>query len=296
MEISDDLYLVVGATSGCGYHIVRELLSRNKKVRIIVRDYDKAIKLFADVWEKIESAYVVDFTKEHWEKDILYACTDKSNEKIDYVISLLAATNKNDVDIYLYNFEINRRLISFFQKYSQLKNFVFISSFYSENPKDRLAIKLNKLRPNCLGCKNLVEVYLRLSGLKYTIIKPGKLEGFKDSKASFFEIKQGDRNSGFVERATVGKSVADLLELNKNEITFEILTNQKESLNKPYVNIFNEFEFENEKKENFIIHNHRGIVLFDKNIKFCLYTLFTGIILKYFAYRIHRFKIRKLLK
>jgi nucleoside-diphosphate-sugar epimerase len=290
--MEEDIYLVVGATGGCGYHITKELISRGKRVSIVIRDHNKAQKLFKDIWDKFEGVYVIDFTKEHWNKDIIHAIED-SKGVISYVISNLAATSDTDVkEMYMYNYEINRRLIYAFKKIP-LKNFVFISSFLTDNPSHHIAKRINKYRFNSLGYKNLVEVYLKLSGLRYTIIRPGKLEEFEDSQPSYFEVKQDDKVPGFITRATVGKAVADFLETNTNNVQFEILTN-KDKLKEPYINPFPEYNFKTYDLKHTLIHNHKGVQIFEKYNTFCLSTMFIGFFLKFTVHVFRRYKINRI--
>ena len=289
--MEEDIYLVVGATGGCGYHITKELVDRGKRVRIIIRDYEKALMIFKDIWNKIEKVYVNDLSKEYWNKEVLFVIND-CDGMIGYVISNLAATSDSDVgDMFMYNYEINRRLISIFKEIP-LKNFVFISSFFTDNPSNHIAKRINKYRFNSLGFKNLVEIYLKLSGLKYTIIRPGKLEGFEESQPSYFEVKQDDKVPGFITRASVGKAVADFLETKIDNVQFEILTS-KDKLEMPYINPFTDYKFKFHNFEETLIHNHLGVLYFNKYSSFCLSTLCIGIFLKFIVFGYRRHKIKK---
>jgi nucleoside-diphosphate-sugar epimerase len=291
--MDEPLIVVVGATGGCGNHITRQLILGGKRVRILVRDYQKAVNKFHDIWDKLEGVYVVDFAKEHWYKDAAHAICE-TDAKVSHVVSCMAATSPEDIsDMFMYNFEINRRLISFLTIEPSV-HFILISSFFVSNPAHRISRMLNKFRPNCLGYKNLAEAYLKITLPFYTIIRPGKLEGFdEDVTPGYFEVKQGDSIPGFIKRASVGKAVLDYINSGKSNRTFEVLTS-KEKISSPYINYFQlPNKITKDKKEDIILYNHSGVVEFYKWKNVCYSFIFLGIFMKFIVYRRNRFKSTK---
>lgn len=159
--------LVAGATGYLGQFITQELIDRDYKTRIIVRNKEK-VKLNAPNLEIIETQV----TKPDSLKDI---CNN-----VDIVISTVGITRQKDGLTYMdVDYQANANLINEAQK-SGVKKFIYISVLNGD--------KLRNLK--ICKAKEKLGDYLKTSGLDYCIIRPN---GFFSDMADFLKMAKGGK-------------------------------------------------------------------------------------------------------
>ncbi len=223
--------LVLGATGGVGQIVVAKLIAQNYQIIAIVRDMEKAKKLFGD------SANIKIFPGDVREQKSL----EKSlaNQQIDAAISCLGTTafpstrwwgdnNPENTD-YLGN----QNLINVMPP--NLKRFILVSSQGVER-SDQFPYKILNLF-GVLDYKLKAENILKSSGLSYTIIRPGRLT---DGPYTSYDLNtliqatsgnrqkiivgQGDKLLGETTRIIVAEACVESLKLDCTiNQTFEII-------------------------------------------------------------------------
>lgn len=223
--------LVLGATGGVGQIVVAKLIEQNYQIIAIVRDTEKAKKLFGNS-ENIEICQ-----GDAREQKSLEKCL--GNKQIDATISCLGTTafpstrwlggnNPKNTD-YLGN----QNLINVMP--SNLKRFVLVSSQGVEK-SDKFPYKILNLF-GVLDEKLKAENLLKNSALPYTIIRPGRLT---DGPYTSYDLNtliqatsgnrkkiiigQGDKLSGETSRITVAEACVAAIKLDCTiNQTFEII-------------------------------------------------------------------------
>lgn len=168
-------FLVVGATGGSGKQIISQLLSLNKKVRIVVRNKTKAKTFLKEDYEKISNIIEVELGigKANENQEL-----GKAVREADCLISVLGTTFGQNSKISDYN--SIKELIEISER-ENLKKFIFVTSLYITRPVSFVAFMLNNVIPFVLGWKSLAENKLRMSKLNYMIVRPGQLVDKIDS-------------------------------------------------------------------------------------------------------------------
>ena len=199
-------YLVVGATSGTGIHLVNQLLERNLEVGIVVRNTNKAKDLFAinKISKVVEHEFGVTINNTELTKAI---------EWCDIIISNLGSVYGGNPQ--LSDYESHKLLITLAEKYEN-KKYVMISSLFITRPYNYVAFIINSILPYCYGWKALAENELRRSKLDYLIVRPGRLMDTSSSKdkSKVFEpvlFNQGDRIKGKISRDNLSNTILNLL-------------------------------------------------------------------------------------
>ena len=231
---SDTNILVLGATGGVGQIIVAKLIEQNYQVITIVRDTNKAKKLFGNC-ENIEL-----FQGDAREEKSLEKCL--ANKPIDVAISCIGTTafpstrwlggnSPKNTD-----YHANQNLINVMP--SHLKRFVLVSSQGVER-SEKFPYKILNLF-GVLDYKLKAENLLKSSGLPYTIIRPGRLTDgpytsydlntlIKATSGSRKKIiiGQGDKLSGETSRITVAEACVEAIKLDCTiNQTFEIINQE----------------------------------------------------------------------
>lgn len=208
------LVLVAGATGNTGEEVVKHLLAQDYPVRVLVRNQEKAEKMFGDSVE-IRVADITDapavMSATSGAKHVISALGSgapsgpNSPEFIDYggVKNLVEASVAADVD-----------------------QFVLVSSIGAT----KIDHELNRIFGNVLIWKLKGEDALRDSGMAYTIVRPGELRDEAGrQKALFFD--QGDKiTEGYVSRDDLAEiCVAALSSSDARGKTFEVIIRDGEA-------------------------------------------------------------------
>jgi len=203
------LVLVAGATGKTGKHVVKHLLADGYSVRALVRNEEKASKMFGDSVEIV----VVDIKDAEAVKSALVGVND--------VISALGSavpTGPNSPEFVDYGGVKNLVEASVSAKVDQLVLVSSLGATKVEHP-------LNKVFGNVMVWKLKGEDALRASGLDYTIVRPGGLT--EDAgMASKLIFAQGDTlETGRISREDVALvCVAALTEPGSRNRTFEVIS------------------------------------------------------------------------
>lgn len=196
-----DRILLAGATGYLGSYITQELLFRNFKTKIIVRDSSK-VKL-NNVNLEIKEAEV---TNPETLKNIF--------DDVQYVISTIGITRQKDGMTYMdVDYQANVNLINEAKKCG-VKKFIYISVLNGE--------KLRHLK--MCEAKERLGDYLKSSGLDYCIIRPN---GFFSDMGDFLKMAKGGKVYLFgdgklklnpIHGEDLAKTVVDSINQDKNEI------------------------------------------------------------------------------
>lgn len=223
--------LVLGATGGVGQIVVAKLIAQNYQIIAIVRNIEKAQKLFGN------SANIKIFPGDVRQQKSLEKCL--ANQQIDVAISCLGTTafpstrwwgdnNPKNTD-YLGN----QNLINVMPLH--LKRFILVSSQGVER-SDQFPYKILNLF-GVLDYKLKAENILKSSGLPYTIIRPGRLT---DGPYTSYDLNtlikatsgncqkiivgQGDKLLGETSRIIVAEACVEAFKLDCTiNQTFEII-------------------------------------------------------------------------
>lgn len=223
--------LVLGATGGVGQIIVAKLIGQNYQIITIVRNIEKAQKLFGD------SANIQIFPGDVRQQKSLEKCL--ANQEIDATISCLGTTafpsarwwggnNPENID-YLGNQNLINVMLP------NLKRFILVSSLGVERSNQFPYKILNLFK--VLDYKLKAENILKSSGFPYTIIRPGRLT---DGPYTSYDlntlinatsgnrqkiiISQGDKLLGETSRIIVAEACVEALKLDCTiNQTFEII-------------------------------------------------------------------------
>ncbi len=223
--------LVLGATGGVGQILVAKLIAQNYQIIAIVRNMEKAQKLFGD------SPNIRIFSGDIRQQKSLEKSLE--NQQIDATISCLGTTafpstrwwggnNPENID-YLGN----QNLINIMPP--NLKRFILVSSVGVEHSEEFPYKILNLF--GVLDYKFKAENILKSSGLPYTIIRPGRLT---DGPYTSYDLNtlikatsgnhqkiivgQGDKLLGETSRIIVAEACIEALKLDCTiNQTFEII-------------------------------------------------------------------------
>ncbi|XP_074321239.1 uncharacterized protein At5g02240 isoform X1 [Silene latifolia] len=222
---SSKLVLVVGGSGGVGQIIVASLLSRNIKVRLLVRDPEKATKLFGEPDdEKLQIRQGDTRNQEDLDPSML--------EGVTHVICCTGTTAfpsrrwDGDNTPERVDWDGVRNLVSILPP--TLKRLVLVSSV-GVTKSNELPWSIMNLF-GVLKYKKMGEDFVRGSGIPFTIIRPGRLtDGPYTSydlntllKATAGErravlIGQGDKLVGEVSRLVVAEACIQSLDIESTE-------------------------------------------------------------------------------
>ncbi|KAL9248340.1 hypothetical protein vseg_021673 [Gypsophila vaccaria] len=223
--VSNKCVLVVGGSGGVGQIIVASLLDRDIKVRLLVRDPEKATKLFGEQdEEKLQIRQGDTRNQEDLDPSIV--------EGVTHVICCTGTTAfpsrrwDGDNTPERVDWDGVRNLVSILP--STLKRFILVSSVgvtkFNELPWSIMNLF------GVLKYKKMGEDFVRDSGVPFTIIRPGRLtDGPYTSydlntllKATAGErravlIGQGDKLVGEVSRLVVAEACIQALDIESTE-------------------------------------------------------------------------------
>jgi hypothetical protein len=213
-------YLIIGATRGTGLLLVEQLLAQGKEVGVIARSLSKMKNALKDKYEKLSKVLEYEFGNSEEEDYVLYLNQNKPLvdmvEWCDIIISTTGTTPGGDAfrSDYMAPSELIKlcQNIPSFNKNDKL--FVYVTSLYITRPKTFIAFLLNYMVNNVLGWKALSENKLRQSGLRYLIVRPGRLTD-ELNKSHPVRVLQGDRQSGTITRENTAKAIINLILQNK---------------------------------------------------------------------------------
>jgi uncharacterized protein YbjT (DUF2867 family) len=194
---SRPLVLVAGATGGTGHALVDQALAAGYRVRVLVRDEDKARGLFGN-----RVAYAVG--------DVRNARPLRSAVRgADYVVSALGSNTRRDP-------ENSPELVDYggvkalaeAARDAGVRHFVLVSSMGVTHPDH----PLNRMFDDILVWKLRGEDALRASGVPYTIVRPGGLTNDPGGRLAL-EVMQGDPRdvTGRISRADLATLLVNAL-------------------------------------------------------------------------------------
>lgn len=203
--------LVAGATGGVGSSIVRRLLEEGQSVRILVRDAEKARRLFAGIGQPDALEIVGGDVRQ----------PETLTAAMAGVTHVLCATGSRtpvggnapqQVD-----YEGVRNLTEA-AKIAGVEQFLLVSSMAVTKP-DHFLNSFGQV----LTWKLRGEDALRASGIPYTIVRPGGLQDAPGGqKALTFD--QGDRMMGMISREDVAEVCVRALDRPEaRSVTFEVI-------------------------------------------------------------------------
>ncbi len=202
--------LVAGATGQTGGHIVGLLLAKGIEVRALVRDLDKAAANLPAEAEKVVGD-VLD------RKSLTAALTG-----CDVLLSATGAAPSFDpTGPYQVDYEGNKNLVDV-AKAAGIDQFVMVTSLCVS----KIFHPLN-LFWGILYWKKQSEDYLKISGVPYTIVRPGGLKAENNSQA--IEMSAADTLfEGSIPRVKVAQVCVDALEYEaaKNKVVEIVSTDE----------------------------------------------------------------------
>lgn len=202
--------LVAGSTGKTGGHIVRLLLEKGVEVRALVRDLDKANTELPDTVEKV----VGDVLNKESLVAALVGC--------DVLISATGAAPSFDpTGPYQVDYEGNKNLVDA-AKTAGIEQFVMVSSLCVS----KIFHPLN-LFWGILYWKKQAEDYLKVSGVPYTIVRPGGLKD-EDNVQAIVMSAADTLFEGSIPRVKVAQVCVDAIgqETAKNKV-LEIVTSEE---------------------------------------------------------------------
>ncbi len=199
--------LVAGATGQTGSHIVGLLLAKGIEVRALVRDLNKANSELPTEAEKVVGNVLdkASLTAALVDCDVLVSATG-------------AAPSLDPSGPYQVDYEGNKNLVDA-AKAAEIKQFVMVSSLCVS----KIFHPLN-LFWGILYWKKQAEDYLKVSGVPYTIVRPGGLK--EENNAEAIVMSAADTLfEGSIPRVKVAQVCVDALEHEsaKNKVV-EIVT------------------------------------------------------------------------
>ncbi|MEM8505834.1 MAG: SDR family oxidoreductase [Cyanobacteria bacterium P01_D01_bin.1] len=199
--------LVAGATGQTGNHIVGLLLAKGIEVRALVRDLDKAASELPTEAETVVGNVLdkASLTAAITDCDVLLSATG-------------AAPSLDPTGPYQVDYEGNKNLVDV-AKAAEVEQFVMVSSLCVS----KIFHPLN-LFWGILYWKKQAEDYLKISGVPYTIVRPGGLKAENDEQAIVMSAAD-TLFEGSIPRVKVAQVCVDALvhESAKNKVV-EIVT------------------------------------------------------------------------
>ena len=198
-------YLIAGATGGVGQLVVRILRDGNKTIRILARSMGKAQELLGDDLEIIEGNVTISES------------LPPVVEGISTIICAIGSRPGEGLMPEQIDYEGVRNLVDAAVA-MEVSRFILVSSCRVTHPEN----PLNQFG-RVLDWKLKGEDYLRESGLKYTIVRPGGLTNGAGNQHGI-KIDQGDKISGMISREDVAQILIRAAESNFTlDKTFEVI-------------------------------------------------------------------------
>jgi len=188
-DAKSSLLLVAGATGGIGQEVVDRALEQGFRVRALVRDEAKARMLFGD-----RVQYVVGDVREP-------RSLRRAVKGVDQVISALGANVQRDPENSPERVDYaGVKALAEAAKAAGVSQFILVSSMGVTHPDHQL----NAMLDNILSWKLKGEEAVRLTGIEYTIVRPGELTNEPGGRRGV-RIMQGDPldGAGTVSRSDV---------------------------------------------------------------------------------------------
>ncbi len=194
--------LVAGANGTTG-RIIVDLLKVSKDYQPIAMVRDQEQK------DRFEKEHVMTVMAD-LEEDLSHAV-----KNADKVIFAAGSKGKNIIGV---DQEGAKKLTDAAKK-AGARKFVMLSSMGADNPS------ISEELQDYLQAKQNADNYLKESGLKYSIVRPGSLTD--DGATGKIQLKQKFEDQGSISRADVAKTLVEVLDddVRKNEV-FEILSGE----------------------------------------------------------------------
>lgn len=193
----EPLVLVAGATGGTGQAVVEQALERGYRVRVLVRDADKARTLFGD-----RVAYAVGDVREP-------RTLRAPMRSVRYVVCALGSSNARDPQNGPQRVDYEGvKALAEAARAAGVQHFVLTSAMGVTNPDHQV----NRIFDNLLQWKLRGENALRETGLNYTIVRPGRLT-IEEGGRQGIKVMQGDPQdvSGRIPRDDVAAVLVNAL-------------------------------------------------------------------------------------
>ncbi len=187
--------LVFGGNKGTGLDVVRQLKARGESVTVVVRrSSDTAALRALGVTILIADALHPAEVRAAFGANVFQA-----------VISTLGASRRGEVRP---DFEGNRNVIDA-ARAAGVGRFVLVTVIGAGDSLDSAPFPMGRLLKEVIESKTKAEDYLRASGLRYTIIRPGGLGTGTASGAAY--LTEDRRAFSYIERADLARLVVDAL-------------------------------------------------------------------------------------
>jgi len=219
--------LLLGATGGTGKNILRLLVQNsNYSIKLLVRDIERAKKTLTSEYSSI--------TEDDLKKiKLIQGSITESNLSseifdVDLIIHTAATHGRDSKQTeYEVAYEGMKNIIKHSKQSKKLKKIIYVTSGFVTRPFHPVALILNTIARNSLKWKLEAENVLRESGIPYVICRPAG--GLSDETLDApIEFGVGDKISGTpTSRVSVAECVIKCIELDMNNITFEMINNPK---------------------------------------------------------------------
>ena len=207
------LVAVLGATGRTGRHVLTELSNREVRIRALSRNIETAK-------ESVSGNY-------NWVKaDVTQPDTlINALHNVDILISVIGAEERRgekSPESVSYQGSINFVKAA---KKTGVKHIIYMSSIGAGGAENFSTVLLNLVLGKTMKWKSLGEEYIRNSGIKYTIVRPGGLVG--DSGQLGIKFAQGDKIIGFIPRADVASVLVEsAFNEHSYDKTFEVINDE----------------------------------------------------------------------
>ena len=208
---AEEVVLVVGGSGLTGWETVKEAINNDYKVKATTTNLKKAKKKYGEVgfkWIKVDVRVLDDIRD--------------SMEDVDYLISTIGGScydpggpsSSRHID---YQGVVN--LVGVAKDYG-VKQIILTSSINAGIPE----VKLNELCDNIYMWKWLGEDYLRDSGIKYTIVRPGGL-GIGEGGKEYIKLADSrGHKTGSMQRSDLAKVLVGVIgNINSYGKTIEVV-------------------------------------------------------------------------
>ncbi|SBS32483.1 putative sugar epimerase YhfK [Marinomonas aquimarina] len=180
--------LVIGATGQIGQKVCRTLLSQGYTVRAFVRDSQRASELSHAQLQVFQGNLEEDFSAAY--------------EGVNKVVFVAGSGSGTGCDkTLLIDLWAAKRAIDYAEEEPTVSHFIMLSAFGADDPDEH-----NTAIKPYLVAKHIVDEYLTLSSLPYTILRPGKLTN--EAPRHGFTAERPLHNAGTsITRADVAEAI-----------------------------------------------------------------------------------------
>ncbi|MCW4631627.1 MULTISPECIES: SDR family oxidoreductase [Marinomonas] len=183
--------LVIGASGQIGQLITKALVETSEPVRALVRDKSKLAHLKSDELEVMEADLEGDFSLAFaGVSNVIFVAGSGGATGADKTLLIDLWAAKKAVD---------------YAKDNQVKQFIMLSSIGADNP-DSIE---SDIKPY-LVAKYMADKYLMVSGVPYTIVRPGPLTN-DEGEGKITVKRPNSREEMAIPRADVAKSILFIL-------------------------------------------------------------------------------------